>query len=48
MGGALSICQYCLGARAFSLNEACYQYQSKLSGENEAIADWLVALTKAN
>ncbi len=29
------------------INESCYRYQPKLSNENEKIADWLLALTKA-
>ena len=33
--------------RAFSISETCYRYVPKLSDENELIADWLIALTKA-
>jgi len=29
----------------FSISETCYRYQSKLSTENERIADWLIRLT---
>ena len=36
-----------LACRAFSISETCYQYQPKLSDENELIADWLVTLTNA-
>jgi len=31
---------------AFSISETCYRYESKLSSENEVIADWLIRLTQ--
>ena len=40
----LSITSAC---RTFSISQTCYRYQAKLSDENETIADWLLALTKA-
>lgn len=40
----LSIASAC---RTFSISETCYRYVPKLSDENELIADWLIALTKA-
>jgi putative transposase len=33
---------------SFSISETCYRYQPKLSGENEVIAEWLIALTRRN
>ena len=36
-----------LACRTFQISESCYRYQPKLSAENEKIADWLLALTKA-
>jgi len=41
---SMSIASAC---RTFSISETCYRYVPKLSDENELIADWLVALTKA-
>lgn len=32
----------------FSVSEACYRYQAKLSSENELIADWLLRLTSTH
>jgi len=29
----------------FLVSESCYRYRSKLSDENERIADWLIRLT---
>ena len=29
----------------FAISETCYRYQSRLSGENQQIADWLIRLT---
>ena len=40
----LSIVNAC---RTFGISETCYRYKPKLSDENELIADWLLALTKA-
>ena len=40
----LSITSAC---RTFSISQTCYRYQAKLNDENETIADWLLALTKA-
>ncbi len=40
----LSVVSAC---RTFSIGETCYRYKPKLSDENELIADWLLALTKA-
>lgn len=40
----LSIVSAC---RTFRISETCYRYKPKLSDENELIADWLLALTKA-
>lgn len=34
-----------LACLAFSISETCYRYQTKLTAENEEIADWLVLLT---
>lgn len=39
---AISVCFAC---EVFSINETCYRYSSKLSTENEIIADWLLRLT---
>jgi len=36
-----------LACRTFCISETCCRYQSKLSDENELIADWLLALTNA-
>jgi len=36
-----------LACRTFQISESCYRYQPKLSNENEKIADWLLAVTKA-
>lgn len=36
-----------LACRTFQISESCYRYQPKLSDENEKIAEWLLALTKA-
>ena len=33
--------------RTFQISETCYRYKPRLSDENELIADWLIALTKA-
>ena len=44
MHRGLSITSAC---RTFSISQTCYRYQAKLSDENETIADWLLALTKA-
>jgi len=41
---SMSIALVC---RTFQISESCYRYQPKLSDENEKIADWLLALTKA-
>ena len=41
---SLSIANAC---RTFGISETCYRYKPKLSDENELIADWLLALTKA-
>jgi len=35
-----------LACCAFSISETCYRYESKLSSENEVIADWLIRLTQ--
>ena len=35
-----------LACSAFVISETCYRYQSKLSSENETIADWLIRLTQ--
>lgn len=40
----LSIVSAC---QTFGISETCYRYKPKLSDENELIADWLLALTKA-
>ena len=37
-----------LACRAFSVSETCFRYSSKLSDENEQIADLLVGLTQAH
>jgi putative transposase len=34
-----------LACQAFKISETCYQYDPKLSSENELIADWLLRLT---
>jgi len=34
-----------LACLAFSVSETCYRYQTKLTDENEEIADWLIRLT---
>lgn len=34
-----------LACLAFSVSETCYRYQTKLTAENEEIADWLIRLT---
>ena len=44
MHRGLSITSAC---RTFSISQTCYRYQAKLNDENETIADWLLALTKA-
>jgi putative transposase len=36
-----------LACRTFSVSQTCYRHRSKLNGENEQIADHLVALTRA-
>jgi len=33
-----------LACSVFSVSESCYRYQSKLSGENALVADWLLRL----
>lgn len=35
-----------LACEAFGISETCYRYQSKLSGENAEIVDWLIKLTE--
>lgn len=40
---AISIRLACL---MFGISETCYRYESKLSSENEMIADWLMRLTQ--
>jgi putative transposase len=37
-----------IACRTFGISETCYRYKPKLSDEDELIADWLLALTKAN
>ena len=39
-------CTIRLACKAFSISETCYRYQSKLSGENALIAEWLIRLTQ--
>ncbi len=34
-----------LACAAFGISESCYRYASKLGGENDEIADWLIRLT---
>lgn len=34
-----------LACDAFGISEKCYRYQTKLSGVNQQIADWLLRLT---
>lgn len=34
-----------LATRTFGISETCYRYSSKLSHDNEIIADWLIRLT---
>ncbi len=36
-----------LACELFSVSQACYRYQPKLSSENSQIADWLIRLTSA-
>ena len=33
-----------LACSVFSVSESCYRYQSKISGENALVADWLLHL----
>lgn len=37
-----------LACKIFGISETCYRYQSKLSGDNQKIADWLLKLTAAH
>lgn len=37
-----------LACQAFGISETCYRYQSKTSGDNAVIADWLLRLTYSN
>jgi putative transposase len=34
-----------LACTAFGISESCYRYESKLGGESDEIADWLIRLT---
>lgn len=34
-----------LACTAFGISESCYRYKSKLGGESDEIADWLIRLT---
>lgn len=39
-------CSIRLACKTFSISETCYRYQSKLSGENALIAEWLIRLAQ--